>query len=223
MTVATGPGHGQHRGRLRTRGKLAHRRRHVGLRRQTRNQRLDLSLAPRPGLGHERLEVIGPQMRREQPCRAEVQGAVGQQVEDGGEPSTQASGLDTVVGGVLAEPQRPRAVGEERAVSLGDVELASVELGQVADQLDRGLSLPPREQNDLAKQLRVGESGRHGDQSAVHVAPSRSFRLTHSRGLAARATLSPGGRSSEVRPRAEPAGSEQEKPPPAWSGLGDEA
>jgi hypothetical protein len=47
------------------------------------------------------------------------QRAVGQQVEDGGEPSAQASGLDTVVGGVLAEPQRPRAVGEERYAEFG--------------------------------------------------------------------------------------------------------
>jgi hypothetical protein len=43
----------------------------------------------------------------------------GQQVGDGGEPSAQASGLDTVVGGVLAEPQRPRAVGEERYAEVG--------------------------------------------------------------------------------------------------------
>ena len=100
-------------------------------------------------------------MRCEQPCRAEVQGAVGEKVEDGGEPPTQASGFDAVVGGVLSEAQRPRAVGEERAVATGEVELASVELGQVADQLDGGLSLAPREENDSVKELRVGESRRH--------------------------------------------------------------
>jgi hypothetical protein len=36
-------------------------------------------------------------------------------------------------------------IGEERAVALADVELACVELGEVADQLDLGLPLPPRE------------------------------------------------------------------------------
>ena len=49
---------------------------------------------------------------------------------------------------MLGEPQRPRAVGKEGAVTLGKVELASVELGQVANQIDRGLSLWPREEND---------------------------------------------------------------------------
>ncbi len=94
-------------GRLRGRGKLAHGCRHVGLRSQTRNQRLDLPLASSPSKCHELIEVIGPQVRSEQPRRAQVQGGVGQQVEDGGKAETQASGFDTVVGSVLGEPERP--------------------------------------------------------------------------------------------------------------------
>jgi hypothetical protein len=58
-------------------------------------------------------------VRREQACRAEVQGAVGQQVEDGGESSTEASRFDTVIGGVLGEPQRPCAVGKEGYAEFG--------------------------------------------------------------------------------------------------------
>jgi len=158
-------------GRLRGRGKLAHGCRHVGLRSQTRNQRLDLPLASSPSKCHELIEVIGPQVRSEQPRRAQVQGGVGQQVEDGGKAETQASGFDTVVGSVLGEPERPRAVGEERAIALGEVEPASVELGQVADQLDRGLSLSPREDNDPSKQLRIGKPGRHRKKLVHVVAP----------------------------------------------------
>jgi hypothetical protein len=50
----------------------------------------------------------------------------------------------------------------------------------VADQLDRGLPLPPREDNDSAKQLCIRESGRHGEQF-VHVVARLPFTFPQDR------------------------------------------
>jgi hypothetical protein len=103
---------------------------------QVRGQYLDLALAPKPRLLHQSLEVLGPQVRRQEPQCAQVQGAVTQQVEDDREPAAQASGFDAVVSRVLGQPERPGAVRKQRAVTFSDMELARVELGELADELD---------------------------------------------------------------------------------------
>ena len=120
----------------------AHRGRHVGPRGQPCDEGLDFPLAPPLRHRHERIEVVGTEMRGEQPHRAEVQGPIGQQVEDGGNPTTRAGGFDAIVGSVLGEPERSRAVAEERAEALAGVEPSGVELGQVSDELDGGRPVP---------------------------------------------------------------------------------
>ena len=61
-----------------------------------------------------------------------------------------------VVQTFFGELKRPGAVREERAVALRDVELPRVELGQVADQLDRGLALARCEARDVEQELPIG-------------------------------------------------------------------
>src|SRR5258707_5549855 len=74
--------------------------------------------------------------------------------------SRQASGLDTVAGGVLGEPEHLRAVGEERTVAFGGVEGGSgVEHGQVGDELDRGLPFVAREHTDAHEEIVIRETG----------------------------------------------------------------
>jgi hypothetical protein len=110
-------------------------------------------------------------VRSKQPHRAEVQGAVGQQVEDGRNATTRAGRFDSGVGSVLGEPERSRAVAEERAEALAEVESSGIELGQVSDELDGGLPLPRGENDDAAEQIRVGQPGRNGEPSVLHLAP----------------------------------------------------
>jgi len=115
-------------------------------------------------------------MRGEQPGRAQVQRAVGQEVEKAGKQSRQPSGFDPIAGGVLGEAERPRAVGEKRAVALSEMELAGVQLGQMPDQLDGGGPLPPREHANAIKQLHIAEYGRSGEH-VVQVEPPANVRL----------------------------------------------
>jgi hypothetical protein len=49
------------------------------------------------------------------------------------------------------------------------MELARVEFGEVADELDGRPALARGEQCYLSKKLRVGEPGRSDDQFALHV------------------------------------------------------
>jgi hypothetical protein len=113
-------------------------------------------------------------VRREQPDRAHVQGPLGEKVEHDRKLSAQPSRLDAVVGRVLGEPKDTRAVGEERSVALAQVELARVELGEVADELDRGLPFSAGEYGHAVKEIGIGESGRGGNQSMVHVVLQRT-------------------------------------------------
>ena len=53
--------------------KLPQRSRYVRLRSQFGDESLDLALAPMPRPPDEHLEVVGPQVRREQPQGAEIQ------------------------------------------------------------------------------------------------------------------------------------------------------
>jgi hypothetical protein len=132
-----------------------------------RDEYLDLPLALPLRLGDDGVEVPWLEMWGEQPHRGEVQGTLGQQIEDGGEPSTRTRSLDAVVCGVLGQTERPRAVAEERAEALAEVEPPGVELGEVCDELDRGLALFSGQFNNPAEELRVRQPGRCRERPAV--------------------------------------------------------
>jgi hypothetical protein len=141
-----------------------HRARHVRARREARDQHLDLALAPAAGHGHERVEVVGPQVRRQQPGGRQVQRTVDQQVEQRRELPAGSGDLDAVVGRVLGQTERSGAVAEERAVALAEVEPARVELGQVRDELHGNLPLGPGEEGDPAEEIGIREAGGRGVQ-----------------------------------------------------------
>jgi hypothetical protein len=111
-------------------------------------------------------------VRREQPYGTDVQRAVGEQIEDSRKAAAQPSRLDPVVRGVLGQAQRARAVREERAVALAQVELARVELGEVCDQLDGRAPLSRGEQRHAKEKVGIGESTSGGEHGMVHVLAS---------------------------------------------------
>jgi hypothetical protein len=68
---------------------------------------------------------------------------------------------------VLGQTEHFRAIAEERAIALPQVELARVQLGEMGNELDRGFALGGRENDDAAEEIRVGQPGRRGVKSAV--------------------------------------------------------
>ena len=83
--------------------------------------------------------------------------AGGHRLEDGGEPSRRPRGEGPPVCRLLAQVQRPLAVGEQRGVGERQVDLAGVDLGQVGQQVGGGGAFLP------GMSLRIGEQGLVGE------------------------------------------------------------
>ncbi len=127
--------------------------------RQTRDENLDLALSSARGLGQQPLVVVGREVRRDETQGAEVQGAVGEPVQDHRATTSDSGGFDPVVGGVLREPELLRAITEERPVALAQMELPGVEHGQVRDELDAGAAFPLSQEAQVPRQVRVRKRG----------------------------------------------------------------
>ena len=108
--------------------------------------------------------VGGSQVRSEKPYRREVEHSLREPVEDDGEAAGGAGGLDAVVGLVLGEAEGVAAVDEEGGIALPEMEVAGVELGEVGDELGRGLALAGGEGSSGARRDRgrKGGAGKRG-------------------------------------------------------------
>ena len=102
--------------------------------------------------------VVGGEVRREKPDGGEMNRALGEQVEDDGEPTGGASGVDAVVGLVLGEAKDVPTVDEEGRIALPEVDVAGVELGEVGDELGGRLTLGSGEALQARDEVGVGEA-----------------------------------------------------------------
>src|SRR5262245_41048011 len=105
--------------------------------------------------GEQLLVVLFRQVIRQQANRGQRYRAIGKSVEERWELPRRASGLDSSVSGVLGEMQTPRAVGEERRVTLLEVYATDVHLGEQREQLSRRAALAASSRLDVVKQLLV--------------------------------------------------------------------
>ena len=84
--------------------------------------------------------IFGSQVRRQQPHRGNVDRAVRKQVQDHREPACAPGDLDAVVSLPFRQSQDVAAIHEEGREALSEVDLTSIQLGQVRDELGRGIA-----------------------------------------------------------------------------------
>ena len=112
--------------------------------------------------------VGGRQVRREKPYRREVELPLREPVEDDWEAAGGAGGLDAVVGLVLGEAEGIAAVDEERRIALPEVDVAGVELGEVGDELGRGLPLASGQGLQARDEIAVGKVAQGSEDFVRH-------------------------------------------------------
>jgi hypothetical protein len=79
-------------------------------------------------------------------------------VEDSRKPPAGARHRDAAAGGILGEPKRLGAIGEESPVSLGGVEDgARVEGGQMGEELDGRFTLLAGDQFESSEKIVIAE------------------------------------------------------------------
>jgi hypothetical protein len=87
----------------------------------------------------------------------EIDGSLGQEVEDHRKAAGGASGFDAVVGLVLGEAEDGAAVDEEGGMSLPEVDVADVHLGEVGDDLGGDVSGAAGEGKESGDEVAVGQ------------------------------------------------------------------
>jgi hypothetical protein len=135
------------------------------------------------------------------------------QLHDGRESTTHASGLDAIAGGVLGEPKGLGAIRIERPVATGLIDgWPLIEGRQVGQELGERVALAAGERAQADEEVVIGEGGGGGEDVRVH-APgvSRPFsesgwasRTARERRSSARSTAR-GGRDSLAAWRSRPA------------------
>jgi hypothetical protein len=98
----------------------------------------------------------------------EVDGTLGQEVEDHREAARGASGFDAVVGLVLGEAEDGAAVGEERGMAFSEVNVADVHLGEVSDDLRGDESRAAGKRDESGDEVAVGEESKRHEQFVRH-------------------------------------------------------
>jgi hypothetical protein len=91
------------------------------------------------------LVVLGRQVGRQEAHRRHAQGALADHLKNDREPLGRSCRLDAVIGGRFGEAKDRAAVSEEGRETHGEVEAATIELGQVGDERRGGLALAPGE------------------------------------------------------------------------------
>ena len=120
------------------------------------------------GLRNDGLVVLCGEVSSQQADGGQGQGARSQELQDEGEAPADASGFDSVAGGILGEPKGLGAITEERTEALsGEERRAAIERGQVGHQLDRGLALFSGEQFQAGEEVVIREGG-SGDEDVGH-------------------------------------------------------
>jgi hypothetical protein len=145
-----------------------HRGRHVRPRRDVRDDHLNLglSLATR---GLEHLEMVGwSQMGREQSARRQAHRSRGEHVEDRRKSARRAGDLDACVGLRLRQTESIAAIDEERAVTLAQVHVARVQLGEMGHELCGRHTLARYEASHARDEVRVREATKRIEQSVLH-------------------------------------------------------
>ena len=133
---------------------------------QRGNKALDLALALVPRPREQLAMIVGCQMRSQQSDRGQRDRTLSNQVENDGKTCRHPRCLNAVIGGVLREVQRLRAIGEQRGKPFAQIEASCIELHQECDELRRCLSFSLGCDMNLGKQLPIGQlserrSGRH--------------------------------------------------------------
>ena len=108
--------------------------------------------------------VLGREVRSEQPHGREIDATGLQQREDDREATYGPRDLDAVVGLVLGESEDLPALGEEGGVALAQVDVTSVQLGQVRHQQGRGLSFSGSQSLQLRDEITVAEATERREQ-----------------------------------------------------------
>jgi hypothetical protein len=138
-------------GSFRTRSGTSGRGNHLAS--STSTSRFDLPTAS----GQQGLMVVGRQPPREQLNGGQAERTVEQQLEHAREPSPGAGGLDAGERLVFRQPKRLHAVVAQAGKAAREVELASLDLGQVDDELRHHATLGGHEPFSSAQEVRVGQ------------------------------------------------------------------
>jgi hypothetical protein len=101
--------------------------------------------------------VVGSQVRGEQLHGGEVESTAFEHLQDHGKAPRRPGDRDAVVGLLLGEGEDVPAVGEERAMAGAQVHVAGIQLREVGDEEDGGVTLASREVLDARDELGVGE------------------------------------------------------------------
>jgi len=114
--------------------------------------------------------VVGRgQTRREEPDRGQGDGARGEHVEDDGKAPGGTRHLDPVVRLAVREPQHVAAVRVQGTVAFTEIQVASVQLGEVCDELSRRVALARDEALHTRDEIRMGEASERGEDIVLHI------------------------------------------------------
>ena len=117
----------------------------------------------------EHLAVVrGRQVRREEPRRGQVDCPCRKQLEDDGVPSGGPCDLDPVVGLPLRKSQGIPAVDVKGFVSLAQVHIARVQLGEVRDEVGRLVTLSRDQALHARDELVIGEASERSENVVLH-------------------------------------------------------
>ena len=158
-------------------GQLADRRRHIGARRQLRDQGLNFAQGLARGAGQHRLVVLRREVRTQHPHGRQRHRAGGEPIEDHRKETTGAGGSDAIARGVLGQAEDGGAVAEERTVALGGVDRRpGVERRQVRHELGGGLAFFLGEGAESREKIVIGKGGGESEHVRVHaLCVSRRF------------------------------------------------
>lgn len=162
-----------HRTRGIGRRNLPHRRQYVGLRRDRRDELLDLALGLVRRARENLVGVRVREVRYELADPARVQPAIAQHHEQGGIPPRSSRDGDSRIRLVLREVQHLRAIGEHRG-GLVDVRPALVHFGDVGDENGFDASRLAHELSETAEEIGVGKALQFVRARHSHTVP-RSF------------------------------------------------
>jgi len=167
--------------------KLSYRGCDVGPRCQLRDDRFDLAPAAVTRPLQHGLVVLRREGRAQHPNRRQRQLAGREEIEDHRKPPARACRRDPIARRVLGEAQDLRAIGEERAATLGGIQRGPhVERGKVCDELGGCLTLPACEHCDASEQLLIAKVRCHCEQVRIrHGSVYHGCFLTRRKPLAA--------------------------------------
>jgi hypothetical protein len=111
---------------------------------------------------------LGREVRTEQLDLRDVDRTVLEHVQQDREPPGEAARFDPVPGLPVGQVKHGAAVVVKAGVAVAQVDVASVHLGQVRDDLRRGFTLPGGEGLHARGELVVGEAGKRGEDVVLH-------------------------------------------------------